>query len=522
MINEATTSENALARLVKSRANLMKGNIGMASMLLRLDFKRMDQAQCPTMATDSVRIYYCDEFVHETPIKELQGVLIHEACHVFMEHSFRRGNRDSNIWNIACDLAINAWLYYDLHIPLPKDGLFDRQYRGMTAEAIYRQLVGDEEALQSALEQIGGCPIPVGSGSDGEPQEGSGQGGGESLKPDDDESEDGSGSGSVSGSGSGDELDKDPDGTGGGNGEEDAEKSEKSDTGEYSSDPSGTEEADQSSSPQGSPDRDQPVAVGEVWDAQDANLNPLGESETKELKDAVRRTATLGATLAKAVARGGSFGDAIRKQISANEDADVDWVDLLRDFLKSTYPDDNSWSRLNPRHAWRGINLPSKVRSNKGGELLIAIDTSGSLSRTELKLFASEIEALCLDTGIDVLMVCYCDSTCHEVADGEWWDVFNISEGEEVNLRFLGGGGTNFTPPFLLYDDYPEEVEDAVAFIYFTDGYGEVEKYVNEGDVSDRNIEPNIPVLWALTHRDDYYNDKLPFGEKIYLTFNNY
>ena len=251
-------------------------------------------------------------------------------------------------------------------------------------------------------------------------------------------------------------------------------------------------------------------------------MSPLGESETKELKDAVRRTATLGATLAKAVARGGSFDDAIRKQISANEDADVDWVDLLRDFLKSTYPDDNSWSRLNPRHAWRGINLPSKVRSNKGGELLIAIDTSGSLSMTELKLFASEIEALCLDTGIDVIKVTYCDDTCHPLGDGEWWDVFNISEGEEVNLRFLGGGGTNFTPPFLLYDDYPEEVEDAVAFIYFTDGYGRVENYVNEGDVSDRNIEPNIPVLWALTNHSDYYNDKLPFGEKIYLTFNDY
>ena len=493
MINQATTSENALARLVKSRANLMKGNIGMASMLLRLDFKRMDQAQCPTMATDSVRIYYCDEFVHETPIKELQGVLIHEACHVFMEHSFRRGIRDSNIWNMACDYAINAWLYYDLHIPLPKDGLFDRKYRGMTAEAIYRQLVGDEEALQKARDQVRN-----------------------SLGLPSDESQEGSGSGS------GDELDKDPDGTGGGNGEESDEDAEKNDTGEYSSGSSGTEEADQSSSPQGSPSRDEPVAVGEVWDAQDANGNALGESETKELKDAVRRTATLGATLAKAVARGGSFDDAIRKQISANEDADVDWVDLLRDFLKSTYPDDNSWSRLNPRHAWRGINLPSKVRSNKGGELLIAIDTSGSLSMTELKLFASEIEALCLDTGIDVIKVTYCDDTCHPLGDGEWWDVFNISEGEEVNLRFLGGGGTNFTPPFLLYDDYPEEVEDAVAFIYFTDGYGRVENYVNEGDVSDRNIEPNIPVLWALTNHSDYYNDKLPFGEKIYLTFNDY
>ena len=481
MINEATTSESALARLVKSRANLMKGNIGMASMLLRLDFKRMDQAQCPTMATDSVRIYYCDEFVHETPIKELQGVLIHEACHVFMEHSFRRGNRDSNIFNVACDYAINAWLYYDLHIPLPKNGLFDRKYRGMTAEAIYRQLVGDEEALQKARDQVRNS---LGLPSEEDPENGSG--------------------------------------TGGDNGEESDEDAEKNDTGEYSSDPDGTEEADQSSSPQGAPSRDEPVAVGEVWDAQDANGRPLGESETKELKDAVRRTATLGATLAKAVARGGSFGDALRKQISANEDADVDWVDLLRDFLKSTYPDDNSWSRLNPRHAWRGINLPSKVRSNKGGKLIVAIDTSGSLSETELKLFASEIESLCLDTGIDVLMVCYCDDTCHEVADGEWWDVFNISEGEEVNLRFLGGGGTNFTPPFLLYYDYPEEVEDAVAFIYFTDGYGMVENYVNGVDVSDRNIDPNIPVMWALTNHSDYYNDKLPFGEKIYLTFNDY
>jgi hypothetical protein len=49
-----------------------------------------------------------------------------------------------------------------------------------------------------------------------------------------------------------------------------------------------------------------------------------------------------------------------------------------------------------------------------------------------------------------------------------------------------------------------------------------VENRVNGVDVSDRNIEPNIPVMWALTHRSDYYNDKLPFGEKIYLTFNNY
>ena len=42
--------------IVKARAKLMKGHVGMASMLLHLDLKEVDASECSTMATDGKNI----------------------------------------------------------------------------------------------------------------------------------------------------------------------------------------------------------------------------------------------------------------------------------------------------------------------------------------------------------------------------------------------------------------------------------------------------------------------------------
>ena len=36
---------------------------------------------------------------------------------------------------------------------LPKDGLLDRRYQGMSSEAVYRTLMNDDEALEDAIEK---------------------------------------------------------------------------------------------------------------------------------------------------------------------------------------------------------------------------------------------------------------------------------------------------------------------------------------------------------------------------------
>ena len=140
-------------RIIKARSKLMKGNVGMATMLLKLTLIREDE-KCQTMATDGVNIYWNDEFVKSITDEEIQAVLVHEASHVIWEHPLRKGNRNHELWNIATDYVINSWIAYDLHMQLPEEGLLDRKYHGQSAEQVYRTLSNDEDALDDALENL--------------------------------------------------------------------------------------------------------------------------------------------------------------------------------------------------------------------------------------------------------------------------------------------------------------------------------------------------------------------------------
>ena len=65
---------NSENRIIKARAKLMKGNIGMASMLLSLELIEASD-RCETMATDGVNIYWNDEFVKTLTDDEIQFLL---------------------------------------------------------------------------------------------------------------------------------------------------------------------------------------------------------------------------------------------------------------------------------------------------------------------------------------------------------------------------------------------------------------------------------------------------------------
>jgi predicted metal-dependent peptidase len=89
-----------------------------------------------TMATDGRHLLYDPEFVDRISNPELIGVVAHEAMHCVLGHHFRRGNRDPEGWNIACDYVINAHLL--------KAGLT------LPAMRLYRS----EEDLKSYAEKI--------------------------------------------------------------------------------------------------------------------------------------------------------------------------------------------------------------------------------------------------------------------------------------------------------------------------------------------------------------------------------
>ena len=454
----------SLDKIIKARSKLMQGNVGMASMLLHLELVEVDSSRCDTMATDGKKIYFFPDFVEGVTEEELQGVLVHEAFHVVYEHPIRRGKRHPKVWNIACDYVINAYLVYDLGMILPTGGLLKYSYKGWTAEKVYQDLIKDQDALAEAVAQI--------------------QEDNEDFKPED--SQDSSGEGS---SDSDEEGNDEESLTGQGNISEDpADDSDSSETGEIDLDSI-------------------PTAIGEVWDATNEEGKPLNEAELQELKGEIQRAVSL----ADKLEQFGSGTSNVKGGIDEEKDAVVSWKEMLNDFLQSITCNDYSWSRLNKRHSWRGINLPSKVRNPEGGELAIAVDTSGSVSQHELNQFASEIQAMAEDCGLDKVRVCYCADTVVKNEHGEWWDIYELNQGEDLELKVRGGGGTSFDPPFHLFNEWSDDIEDVQAFVYFTDGYGTVEP----------EQEPECPVVWCVTQKSRYA-EELPFGELVYVDTANF
>ena len=85
-------------------------------------------------------------------------------------------------------------------------------------------------------------------------------------------------------------------------------------------------------------------------------------------------------------------------------------------------------------------------------------------------------------------------------------DFINDLLNDDLELTVRGGGGTRFEPPFNLFNDHSDDVDDVQAIVYFTDGWGEVSP----------EVEPDVPVFWAVTEKSSY-SENLAFGEVVYV-----
>jgi hypothetical protein len=70
-----------------------------------------------------------------------------------------------------------------------------------------------------------------------------------------------------------------------------------------------------------------------------------------------------------------------------------DWRAILRDFIAATNPSDYRWAPPNRRFVASALYLPSVERSGVG-DIVIVVDTSGSIGTQELEQFAGEINAI--------------------------------------------------------------------------------------------------------------------------------
>jgi len=136
----------AMDRMTRTRTRLLLDQPWFGSLSMRL--KIVEDAQTATMATDGSELRYNPEFVTKQTDEHLTAILAHEVMHCALLHPFRRGSRDSEQWNKACDYAVNSDLVA-AGFRLPSDALLDSKYAGLSADVIYAQL-GDTPKPQDS------------------------------------------------------------------------------------------------------------------------------------------------------------------------------------------------------------------------------------------------------------------------------------------------------------------------------------------------------------------------------------
>lgn len=164
----------------------------------------------------------------------------------------------------------------------------------------------------------------------------------------------------------------------------------------------------------------------------------------------------------------------------------VDWRERLRRFVTETAKDDYSWMRPNKRFMAQGFYLPT-LHSEHMGEIVIAIDTSGSIDQTTLNAFGAKVKAIVQTARPSKTTVIYCDSKINHI------DTFEPED--ELTFEMYGGGGTDFRPPFAHVQKHNLQ---PVCFVYLTDMEGPFP------------TDPGYPVMWCAT--SDIVG---PFGETV-------
>jgi predicted metal-dependent peptidase len=114
-------------------------------------------------------------------------------------------------------------------------------------------------------------------------------------------------------------------------------------------------------------------------------------------------------------------------------------------------------------------------------KMLLAIDTSGSVSNDELMEFMNEIYHL-YKAGVDITII-QCDTEIKSIEDYKG----------KFELKVTGRGGTDFDPVI----DYYMEHREFTSLIYFTDGECHTHK------------KPTKSILWVLSERSEL-NESLP------------
>ena len=195
------------------------------------------------------------------------------------------------------------------------------------------------------------------------------------------------------------------------------------------------------------------------------------------------------AAAAQQARQAGRMGESWLRTIDELLQPRLPWRQLLARFMMSIARDDYSFQRLSRRE---GEALLPRLASGEV-DLVIVLDTSGSIGNEELAQFAAEVDALKGQIRARVTLHA-CDARLD--SRGPWtyqpWQRIVLPE------KLGGGGGTSFAPAF---DWIAAAHLRPDLMLYFTDAEGAFPP-----------AAPDYPVIWLVKGRG-----RVPWGERIQL-----
>jgi predicted metal-dependent peptidase len=193
----------------------------------------------------------------------------------------------------------------------------------------------------------------------------------------------------------------------------------------------------------------------------------------------------------------GRLGIDLPRSISDMLNPVIDWKKEMAEFVTSTCKgkDEYTWRKFNRRLISNDIYLPT-VENETIGEVVVGIDTSGSIGQEQLNAFASELVSICEAVSPDAVRVLWWDTKVH----GEQLFTDNYDQIGSM-LKPLGGGGTRVSS---VAEYINKKKINAECVLVFTDGYLE----------SDVVWNISSPTLWMVTENKNWTP---PTGKKVFM-----
>lgn len=455
-------------KLMTARCKLMVkhawyGHISMSMQWVPSDMRWMPEEQrtmgVRIMQGGRVQCIYYPPFVEAMTVDELYGVVQHEIEHIVRCHCLRVGGRNPVAWNIAADMTING------KKKSPRIGVQDSR-TGTHVVPLSGQIIWipedwpDNESAENYYDRLEKQQAKLGKCCDncGRPTSGndkSGKGGKGKSKDDQDK-------GQGQGQGQGQGKDQSQNGDGGGADSEACPKCGQSGN-EYSYGGVSGKMIDDHS----------------VW-----NQSDVSQDEARQI---VRDIVTQATEKSQ-----GDVPGHLQEAIKALNKPVVRWRELLRFYLGRHVGNQRvTFSRRNRRHDHFGV---PGISRHAAANVVVVVDTSGSVGQKELQQFFAEIDAISSRAKVKVLLW-----------DASYQGYSPYRRNDWKNFKVKGRGGTDMAAPMQWLMDN-KQITDVTVML--TDGYC---NWI-EGD------KVNFPVITVITTPETTQPD---YGHVVRMSVHN-